>query len=168
MAQVDYFLKIGDIKGESLGWIPVLDWFWGLSSSLPEQSTQERNPAPQDLSFVHHVDAASPAILQASCDGQVFDQAWLLGVEKLEAPIEPFNNQPQTRDFFLIKLEKVVISSLKSEGVEGPPMAKVSLHFNKQEFLVVGPSGEEIVGACSRKQGPKERQEMIKDPGLVK
>src|SRR6202163_3285212 len=73
----DIFAKIGDIKGESLDdkhkdEVEVLSFSWGVlnSGSIVSGSGGGAGKATfHDLSFVHHIDKASPVLMQACATG---------------------------------------------------------------------------------------------------
>jgi len=74
----DIFAKIGDIKGESVDAkhkdeIEVLSFSWGVTNS-GSTSTGGGGGAGkatfQDLSIVHGIDKATPALLKACATGQ--------------------------------------------------------------------------------------------------
>jgi type VI secretion system secreted protein Hcp len=73
----DIFAKIGDIKGESVGAkhkdeIEVLSFSWGVanSGSTPSGGGGGAGKAAfQDLSFVHDIDKATPALFKACATG---------------------------------------------------------------------------------------------------
>jgi len=74
---VDIFLKLGDVKGESLdkthqGEIDVLSWNWGMSQSGTMHlgtGGGGGKVAVQDLSITKYTDKATPAIITACAKG---------------------------------------------------------------------------------------------------
>jgi type VI secretion system secreted protein Hcp len=81
----DIFLKLGDIKGESLDGkhkeeIELHSWSWGVANagSLASGSGGGTGKANfSDLSFVHNMDKASPALLLACSTGKHYPEATL-------------------------------------------------------------------------------------------
>jgi type VI secretion system secreted protein Hcp len=129
---VDMFLKIDDIKGESLDAkhkdeIQVISWSWGMSQS----GTTHDGPGAgagkvniQDLSFTKFVDKASPNLIKFCCSGKHFGHA-LLTVRKAggDNPVE----------YLKIKLSDIIISSVTTGGSGGEDRLteNVSLNFGK-------------------------------------
>jgi len=85
-AAVDMFIKIDDIKGESVdqahkGEIDVLAWSWGMSSSAATASTMGLKPsqtkvliapttmATQPTTATRDVDSSSPKLMEATVSG---------------------------------------------------------------------------------------------------
>jgi type VI secretion system secreted protein Hcp len=129
---VDMFLKIDDIKGESLDHkhkdeIQVLSWSWGMTQS---GSTHEGPGGGagkvniHDLTFTHHIDTSSPNLLKYCCNGKHFKQA-LLTVRKAGG-----DNQVE---YLKIKLQDIIISSVSTGGSGGEDRIteNISLNFGK-------------------------------------
>ena len=82
---MDMFLKIGDLKGESVdsihkGEIDVLAWSWGLSQSGTTHSGSGGGAGTvnvQDLSLTKYIDKSSPGLVTACCTGKHFQDATL-------------------------------------------------------------------------------------------
>src|SRR5712692_11221584 len=93
---VDMFIKIGDIKGESVDHahkeeIDVLSWSWGLS----QQGTMHQGGGGgagkvnvQDLSFTKFVDKASPNLYKFCCSGKHYPEATLTMRKAGDKPLE--------------------------------------------------------------------------------
>jgi type VI secretion system secreted protein Hcp len=81
----DVFLRIDDIKGESQDakhgdWIEVHSWSWGISQAGTSHSGTGAGAGKvsvQDLTFVKHVDKASPNLIKLCCSGKHFKKAEL-------------------------------------------------------------------------------------------
>jgi len=128
---VDMFLKIDDIKGESVDdvhtdEIDVLAWSWGLSQSGSTHSGPGGGAGKvnvQDLSFTHYVDMATPNLLKMCCNGVHFKEATLVvrkaGGEALE--------------YLKIIMEEGIISSVSTGGSGGEDRltCNVTLNFSK-------------------------------------
>ena len=76
----DIFAKIGDIKGESLDdkhkdEIEVLSWSWGVANSATKARGGGGEAAGKanfsDLSFTHHIDKASPALMKSALPASI-------------------------------------------------------------------------------------------------
>jgi type VI secretion system secreted protein Hcp len=82
---VDMFLKLGNIKGESLaldhtGEIEVLTWSWGCAQTGTTHSGTgggTGTASVQDLVISKILDMSSPTIVQSCCQGVHFSQAVL-------------------------------------------------------------------------------------------
>jgi type VI secretion system secreted protein Hcp len=131
---VDMFLKIDDLKGESVdhkhkGEIQVLSWSWGMSQSGsthhgPGSGSGKVNV--QDLSFTKHIDDATPNLIQFCCSGNHFKQA-LLTVRKA-------GGKDQV-EYLKIKLQDIIISAVSTGGSGGEDRIteNVTLNFGKFE-----------------------------------
>jgi type VI secretion system secreted protein Hcp len=138
----EIFAKIGDIKGESLDHkhkdeIEVLSFSWGVAH---EGSTGEGvgggagKPTFQDLLIVHHIDNATPALLQACAAGQHIKDATISHRKAGEGQ----------QDFLIITLNDVTITAVSETGAEDQPyaesvrlkFAEVDLNYRRQ-----GPDG---------------------------
>ena len=131
---VDMFIKIDDLKGESVdhkhkGAIQVLSWSWGMSQSGsthngPGSGSGKVNV--QDLSFTKHVDDTTPNLIQFCCSGAHFKQA-LLTVRKAggKNPVE----------YLTIKLQDLLVSAISTGGSGGEDRLteNVTLNFGKFE-----------------------------------
>ena len=107
---VDMFLKLGDIKGESLAAghteeIEVLSWSWGCSQTGTTHSGTgggTGTASVQDLTISKYVDKSSPTIVQACCQGMHMPEA-VLTLRKAGG------NEPV--EYLKITLKEVLISS---------------------------------------------------------
>jgi len=129
---VDMFIKIGDVKGESMDskhkdWIDVLSWSWGMSQSGNAQVGGGAGAGKvniQDLSFTKYVDSASPLMMLKCCNGKHYPEA-LLTVRKAggDNPVE----------YLKIKMTEVLVSSVGTGGSAGEDRLteNVSLNFAK-------------------------------------
>jgi type VI secretion system secreted protein Hcp len=128
---VDMFIKIGDIKGESVDHahkeeIDVLAWSWGMS----QQGTMHQGGGGgagkvnvQDLSFTKHVDKASPNLYKFCCSGKHYPEATLTMRKAGDKPLE----------YLVMKLTDVLISSVSTGGSGGEDRLteNVTLNFAK-------------------------------------
>lgn len=128
---VDIFMKIKDIKGESQDKshkeeIDVLAWSWGASQSATTHIGGGGGSGKvnvQDLSFTKYIDASSPDLLLACCNGKHLGEALLIVRKAGENPVE----------YLKIKLTEVIISSISTGGSGGEDRLTehVTLNFSK-------------------------------------
>jgi type VI secretion system secreted protein Hcp len=141
----DIFAKIGDIKGESLDdkhkdEIEVLSFSWGLSNSGSIVSGGGGGGGAgkatfHDLSFVHHIDKASPVLMQACATG----------VHLKDATITHRKAGKGQQEFLIVKMNDVIITSVTHGGssADGGYPENVSLAFGKVdlEYKPQNPNG---------------------------
>jgi len=122
---IDYFLKIDGIEGESTdkdhkGWIDV------LSFSL---EAKQGRVTSQDFHFVKLIDKASPKLFAASCGG----------VSPGPAVFATRKAGEGQKDFFVVSLKEVLISSVSISGAGGdPPSETLSLRFASANLHLEG------------------------------
>src|SRR5215471_19276057 len=131
---VDMFLKLGDIKGESLDSkhkeeIDVLAWSWGMSNSGTMHMGGGGGAGKanvQDLSFTKYVDKSSPVIALSCCKGKHFDKATLIVRKAGDKPLE----------YITLNLEEVLITSVSTGGSGGEDRLteNVTLNFAKYKL----------------------------------
>jgi type VI secretion system secreted protein Hcp len=136
----DIFAKIGDIKGESLDdkhkdEIEVLSFSWGVMNAGPSPGSGGGGGGGkanfQDLSIVHNIDKATPLLLQACATG----------THLKEATITHRKAGKGQQEFFIVKMNDVIITSVTHTGVGGQPasetvgltFAKVDVEFKPQK-----------------------------------
>jgi type VI secretion system secreted protein Hcp len=156
----DIFVKIGDIKGESVdakhkNEIEVLSWSWGVigafrnSAKQPQQPVGPGQPAcAQDISIVKFVDSASPLLFAKAVTGATIPTA-TFALRKSEA----------SQDFLVITLSDLIVTSVSQGGSQGGDLPTESLTFGfssgtiavKQQ-TIEGAAGESITapvpGSC--------------------
>lgn len=130
---VDMFLKLDDVKGESLDSkhkeeIDVLAWSWGMSQSGTMHTAQgggSGKASVQDLSLTKYVDKASPNLVMAACSGKHYKEATLV-VRKAggDSPLE----------YLKLTLKKVLVSSLSTGGSGGEDKLTENVTLNFAEF----------------------------------
>jgi type VI secretion system secreted protein Hcp len=133
MAVVDYFLKIGDIKGESQDdkhpdEIQVESWSMGATNSGTGEAGGGAGGGRsdhQDMHFTAKMSKASPKLFLACATGQAIDKA-VLTVRKA-------GKDPQ--EYLKITLTNVFVSSYQTggSGQEIVPTDQFSLNFSKIE-----------------------------------
>jgi type VI secretion system secreted protein Hcp len=144
MGQVDFFLKIGDIKGESADHkhkdeIDLESFSWGetnAGSMTAGSGGGSGKVAPQDFHFVKKLDKSSPTLFMACATGKHYPDALLTARKAGEKPLE----------YLKIKMSECLVSSYQVGGSEGSgvmPTEQVSLNFAKIEYVFTtqGPDG---------------------------
>lgn len=133
---VDMFLKIDDVKGESLDSvhkdeIEVLAWSWGMSQSGSTHSGGGGGAGKvsvQDLSITKYVDKSTPVLIRRCCDGKHFKEA-LLTVRKAggDKPVE----------YSKLKMTEVLVSAVSSGGSGGEDRLTENVTLNFASFEVI-------------------------------
>ena len=156
VAASDMFLKLGNIKGESVdakhkGEIDVLSWSWGASTGTAR--TRKGNvpvACIQDLAFTKSLDSATPEIITTAVTGNVVPGTVVLTMRKS-------GDKPQ--DFFILTMSNVTIEAYQTSASEGANtlFENVVLHFDvlKGEYRSQRPDGTlgtpvffEVSGSC--------------------
>lgn len=137
MAQVDYFLKIDGIPGESMDSkhkdeIELLTHSWGGSNSGSFASISGGGTGKvihQDFSFSQTMQKSSPLLLKAMNTGQHIKKA-ILTCRKAGG-----GNTPG-QEYLKVTLEDVLVSSYQMSGGSGDvvPTDSVTLNFSKLEY----------------------------------
>ena len=81
----------------------------------------------QDISITKRIDKSSPNLVKFCCQGKHFDKAMLTVRKAGETPVE----------YFTIKMEDVLISSVQTGGSSGGDMLTEQLSLNFASFEVV-------------------------------
>ena len=134
----DIFAKIGDIKGESVDAkhkdeIEVLSFSWGVANSGSTGAGAGGGAGGgagkatfQELSIVHGIDKATPALLKACATG----------VHIKDATITHRKAGKGQQEFLIVKLNDVTITAVSHAGAEDQPYAEsVSLKFSKVDLV---------------------------------
>lgn len=129
---VDIFIKIGDIKGESVDKthkdeIEVLNWSWGMSQSGNMHTGTGGGAGKvniQDLSLTKYVDKATPNLMMHCSSGK--------HVPKVTLTVRKAGGDNQV-EYLIINLEEVLISSLSTggSGSDDRLIENVTLNFAK-------------------------------------
>ncbi|MCG8907801.1 MULTISPECIES: Hcp family type VI secretion system effector [Pseudomonas] len=129
---VDIFIKIGDIKGESMDKthkdeIDVLNWSWGMTQSGNMHvggGGGAGKVSIQDLTLTKYVDKATPNLMMHCSSGKHIDKA-VLTVRKAGG-----DNQVE---YLIITLQEVLVTSLHTGGSGGDDRITetVSLNFGQ-------------------------------------
>ena len=157
----DAFVNFGDIKGESTDkdhkdWVMMLSYHQSVdrpSAETTRGTTGSRaGVTHSELTVTKYVDAASPKLYEACCNGKVFKEVLIDLVRKSNKPIR----------FVEIKLQDCVISSItydgRTTGEPSSPEESIHLIFSKVEFTYTkqkpdGAAGESVMGKWDAKQG---------------
>ena len=158
IAATDIFVKLGDIKGESIDSkhkdeIEVLSWSWGVVGSFRNNSKQPQQPqqpaasaqaaCAQDITIVKTVDSASPLLFAKAASGAAIPTA-TFSVRKSDT----------SQDFLVFTLSDVMVTSVSQGGSEGgeTPTESVSFGFSGGTIAVMrqaptGAAAEPIVAS---------------------
>lgn len=129
---VDMFLKLDDVKGESIDSkhkdeIDVLAWSWGMSQSGTTHTGGGGGAGKvsvQDLSFTKYVDKGSPTLQLACCNGKHYKEAKLTVRKAGEKPLE----------YLKITMKEIIISSISTGGSGGEDRLTENVTLNFAEF----------------------------------
>jgi len=129
---LDSFLKLGDVKGESVvkgfeDHIQLLAWSWGMSQSGTTHIGSGGGAGKvnvQDLSFTHYVDSASPNLIKACCVGTHYDTGKLTMRKAGGAPL----------DYVIISLTDIIVTSVSSGGSGGEDLLSENVTLNFAQF----------------------------------
>lgn len=132
---VDMFIKIGDIKGESIDAthkdeIDVLAWSWGISQSGTLHSSTGGGAGKvnvQDISLTKWIDKASPALFLKCCNGGHIADATLTVRKAGDVPLE----------YFKIQLKDVMVTAVSTGGSGGEDRLTENVTLNFAKFKVI-------------------------------
>jgi type VI secretion system secreted protein Hcp len=140
-AQVDYFLQLEGVHGESAerpGAIEISSFSWGASRGVgaPTGGAADRAHGAPSVSEIHVtklVDAASPDLMHASVSGRHFHTAVLY---MRKAGGDPRSAEP----YLTYRLTDVIISSYQTSGHGSDrPTESLTLNFARIEMEATGP-----------------------------
>ncbi|SRR6266496_5020388 len=127
----DIFLKVTDIKGESIDEkhtdeIEVLSFSWGVTNTgapAPGSGGSGAGKATfQDLSIIHKIDKASPLLMRACATG----------THLKDATITHRKSGKGQQEYLIVKLNDVIITGVTDGDASGQPGSEtVSLAFLK-------------------------------------
>jgi len=131
---VDMFLKIDDIKGESVDsthadWIDVLSWSWGMSQSGSTHVGTGGGSGKvnvQDLSFTKYVDSSSPNLIKFCCNGKHFKEAKLTVRKAGCTPVE----------YLKVSMKDLIVSSISTGGSGGQDRVTENVSLNLGQVTV--------------------------------
>jgi len=131
---LDMFMKLGDIKGESVDSvkkdeIDILAWSWGMSQSGTTHMGGGGGSGKanfQDISFTKYVDSGSNAIMTALAKGTHLTEA-VLTCRKAGAG---------QQDYIVITMKEVIVTSVSTGGSGGEDRLteNVTLNFAEVSF----------------------------------
>ena len=128
----DAFLKLGDLKGESIvdgheEEIQVLSWNWGMSQAGTTHKGTGGGAGKvdvQDMTISKTADTSSPNLAMACCNGKHFEEATLTVRKAGESPL----------DFLTITMKDVIITSVQEGGAMGAEEVDETVALNFAEF----------------------------------
>jgi len=131
---MDIFIKIGDLKGESIDdkhkdEIQVLAWSWGMSQSGATHmgpSGGSGKASFQDLSITHYIDKCSPNLMLACANGKHFSEALLTVRKAGEKPLE----------YLKITMTDLIVTSVTTGGSGGEDRLTENVSLNFAKFKV--------------------------------
>jgi type VI secretion system secreted protein Hcp len=145
----DAFLKLDGIPGESYddkhkNEIDILSFSLGVT-----RPNERQRPRIKDFQIVKYIDAASPLLFDAACEGRVIEQA-LFSLRQAGGKVDV--------EFYKITFENVVVTNIQPGGSTGGdtrPLEQVSLDFDSAriEYRPQNPDGTlgtAVVSSCSR------------------
>lgn len=129
---VDMFLKLDDVKGESVDSkhkeeIDVLAWSWGMSQSGTTHvggGGGAGKVSVQDISITKYVDKATPNLVKSCCDGKHYKEAILVVRKAGEKPLE----------YLKITMKEVLIANVSTGGSGGEDRLTENVTLNFAEF----------------------------------
>jgi type VI secretion system secreted protein Hcp len=129
---VDMFIKIDDIKGESVDdkhkdEIDILAWSWGMSQSGTTHSGPGAGAGKvnvQDLSFTKYIDKATANLAALCCSGKAFKEAVLVCRKAGGKPLE----------YLKITMKEGLVSSISTGGSGGEDRLTENVTLNFAEF----------------------------------
>ena len=149
----DYFLKLGDIKGESQDdkhrdEMQVESWSFGLSQAGSFGAGSGGGSGKvsfEEINFMMRSNVATPRVFVASATGEHIEKA-VLTCRKSGGKLE---------DFFVITMSDVVVSRLRINGPDGNPESRdiqpydqFSLSFARIELAYKGQDSKGSLGAA--------------------
>ncbi|WP_285423639.1 MULTISPECIES: type VI secretion system tube protein Hcp [unclassified Pseudomonas] len=132
---VDIFIKIGDIKGESMDEthkdeIDVLNWSWGMTQSGNMHTGGGGGAGKvniRDLSFTKHVDKSTPNLMMLCSSGKHID--------KVTLTVRKAGGESQV-EYLVINLEEVIVTSLETGGSGSADRMTENVCLNFAQVLV--------------------------------
>jgi type VI secretion system secreted protein Hcp len=131
---VDMFLKLDDVKGESVdskhkNETDVLAWSWGMSQSGTTHVGSGGGAGKvsvNDLSITKYVDKGSPVLMISCCNGKPFKQGVLTVRKAGETALE----------YLKITMKEVLVTSVSTGGSGGEDRLTENVSLNFAEFKV--------------------------------
>lgn len=137
--QIDIFLKVGDIVGESTDSANkdssiATSWTWSVQSAI-DPLTRTTKANFHNLTVAKPLDSATPKLMTACAEGKHFPRATLIVRRSGKTPFE----------FYRIILEDVIIASVQNGGSAGDEVYEsISLNYGRigVEYLTITPLGK--------------------------
>ena len=131
---VDFFIKIGDVKGESKDHkhkeeIDVLSWQWGMNQTGTGHTGGGLGAGKvnvHDISFTKYVDKATPDLMLACCNGKHYPEAKLTARKAGENPLE----------YLIITMNDVLITGVSTSGHGSDERQTENITLNFSKFKV--------------------------------
>lgn len=147
----DYYLKIGDIKGESTSekhkdWIDIESFSWGVTNTnVVTGGGGSGKVSFQDFHFSMKVDKASPKLMLACATNERIPSLTFTIMRSDAAGGAP-------KEYYTVTLSDVLISSYQSRGATPPaggaaepPTSSVSFNYHKIKWDYVPADQSETV-----------------------
>jgi type VI secretion system secreted protein Hcp len=131
---IDMFLKIDDIKGESVdskhaGEIQISSFSWGMSQSGSTHVAAGSGSGKvnvQDLTVSKFVDSSTPTLMQFCANGKHLKQGVLTVRKAGGTPLE----------YYIIKFTDIIVAAITPSGSGGEDRLMESLTLNFGQFEV--------------------------------
>lgn len=145
MAQVDAFLKLEGIKGESTDSkhkdeIDVLNWSWGMANAGTGHHGGGGGAGKvqvSDINIFKRVDTSTPVLMKSCAQGVHIKKGTLVvrkaGGDQLE--------------YFKIELEDILVSGIQAHSDQGSPLLLEQVSLNFKKFKVTYVPQKETGGA---------------------
>jgi type VI secretion system secreted protein Hcp len=138
-AQIDIFLQVGDIPGESRDTIRTnfgvaASWSWGGIHNTIDPTTRATKSKFHSLDITKPIDSATPKLMLACVRGRPLDRAVLILRKRGQSPVE----------FYRIILENVFVTSVQNSGPSGGnPSENLTLDYTRigVEYFQITPKG---------------------------
>jgi type VI secretion system secreted protein Hcp len=160
MAQVDYFLKLEGVAGESTddkhkGELELESFSWGETNTGTAGhggGSGAGKVQPQDFSFSKKYDKASPVMFIACATGQHFKEA-LLTVRKAGG---------EQQEYLKMKFEGLMVTSYQVSGGGGGQVSDmISLNFAKLEMAYKEQKADGTLGGETKQKYDFEANKKI-------
>lgn len=169
-ASMDYFLKVDDIKGDSVDeryrdWIDIQSFSWGVTNSTGGSQGGgggAGKPVFQDFSWSQIVDSSIPPMFVALTQGK--------RIKEITLEVVRPGGAKSSGPFFQMSFEDAVLSSLTVVGTGEEPIATLSFSYSKVELVYTpqdpkGGNGKESSGSWDLNE--KLEPEFSGDPMVV-
>lgn len=135
------YLKIGDIKGESIDqaheeWIEIESFSWGIRCEPSSDGTVA--PEVKPVIITKYIDKSSPILMLACGVGGAIPEATIALT---------LDGRNEGRDYYKVTFHDVLVSSFTSgpNSVDEPPTESISLNYAKVTWTYYPADGSEPV-----------------------